>query len=159
MDEETKPMKTILVNKPRLHRTNRPAHPALKEPVMFSLQIEGESSRPTSPPAWPPRHRVDGHAPHCIQVVYLADAFADSAASPTPSPTAAPLSNRPAPCPQSRPLHPHHRRRIERIHSHSGQASKPTNSASTPPSTTPSASVKTSWTSSSTSPATASITP
>lgn len=76
MGEEAKPMKTITVNKPSGYTTQiGPAHPALKEPVMFTLHIEGEKIMKADFAPGMSHRGIEwmGMRRNCIQVVYLAE--------------------------------------------------------------------------------------
>ncbi len=69
-------MKTIEVKKPSGYTTQiGPAHPALKEPVMFNLAIEGERIRKADFVPGMAHRGVEwmGMRRNCIQVMYLAE--------------------------------------------------------------------------------------
>lgn len=69
-------MKTILVKKPAGYTTSiGPAHPALKEPVMFSLGLEGEKIVTCDFVPGMAHRGIEwmGMRRNCIQVVYLAE--------------------------------------------------------------------------------------
>ena len=69
-------MKTIEVKKPTAYTTQiGPAHPALKEPVMFTLQIDGEQIQKADFVPGMAHRGIEwmGMRRNCIQVVYLAE--------------------------------------------------------------------------------------
>ena len=69
-------MKTIEVKKPYGYATQiGPAHPALKEPVMFSLDVEGERIRKADFVPGMAHRGIEwmGMRRNCIQVMYLAE--------------------------------------------------------------------------------------
>ena len=69
-------MKTIEVKKPTAYTTQiGPAHPALKEPVMFTLEIEGERIVKADFVPGKAHRGIEwmGMRRNCIQVVYLAE--------------------------------------------------------------------------------------
>ncbi|MGD9782976.1 MAG: nickel-dependent hydrogenase large subunit [Kiritimatiellia bacterium] len=69
-------MKTIEVKKPSGYATQiGPAHPALKEPVMFSLDIEGERIKKADFVPGMAHRGIEwmGMRRNCIQVMYLAE--------------------------------------------------------------------------------------
>jgi membrane-bound hydrogenase subunit alpha len=69
-------MKTIEVKKPTAYLTQiGPAHPALKEPVMFTLQIEGERIQKADFVPGMAHRGIEwmGMRRNCIQVMYLAE--------------------------------------------------------------------------------------
>ena len=69
-------MKTIEVKKPSGYATQiGPAHPALKEPVMFNLAIEGERIRKADFVPGMAHRGVErmGMRRNCIQTMYLAE--------------------------------------------------------------------------------------
>ncbi len=69
-------MKTIEVKKPSAYTTQiGPAHPALKEPVMFTLDIEGEQIKKVDFVPGMAHRGIEwmGMRRNCIQVLYLAE--------------------------------------------------------------------------------------
>ncbi|MDD4117603.1 MAG: NADH dehydrogenase subunit, partial [Kiritimatiellae bacterium] len=69
-------MKTIEVKKPSGYTTQiGPAHPALKEPVMFTLDIEGERIQKADFAPGMSHRGIEwmGMRRNCIQVMYLAE--------------------------------------------------------------------------------------
>ncbi len=69
-------MKTIEVKKPTAYTTQiGPAHPALKEPVMFTLQIDGEQIQKADFAPGMSHRGIEwmGMRRNCIQVMYLAE--------------------------------------------------------------------------------------
>ena len=69
-------MKTIEVKKPSGYATQiGPAHPALKEPIMFSLGLEGEKIVKCDFTPGMAHRGIEwmGMRRNCIQVVYLAE--------------------------------------------------------------------------------------
>lgn len=69
-------MKTIEVKKPSGYVTQiGPAHPAFKEPVMFTLDIEGERIRKTDFVPGMAHRGIEwmGMRRNCVQVIYLAE--------------------------------------------------------------------------------------
>jgi membrane-bound hydrogenase subunit alpha len=69
-------MKTIEVKKPTAYTTQiGPAHPALKEPVMFTLQIDGEQIKKADFVPGMAHRGIEwmGMRRNCIQVMYLAE--------------------------------------------------------------------------------------
>lgn len=69
-------MKTIEVKKPSAYVTQiGPAHPALKEPVMFTLQIEGEQIKKADFAPGMSHRGIEwmGMRRNCIQTMYLAE--------------------------------------------------------------------------------------
>jgi membrane-bound hydrogenase subunit alpha len=69
-------MKTIEVKKPTAYTTQiGPAHPALKEPVMFTLQIDGEQIKKADFAPGMAHRGIEwmGMRRNCIQVMYLAE--------------------------------------------------------------------------------------